>query len=438
MRVSIFGLGYVGSVSAGCLAALGNEVIGVDINSLKVQQINDGQSPVVEKGLDSLIAHGVNDGKIRAVMQTAQAVDSSEISLICVGTPGDNRGRLRLNYALGVCREIGQALSNKKDYHVVALRSTMLPGSTEEVIIPALEKASGMRVGKDFGVAYSPEFLREGTAVRDFSEPPFKIIGQYDRRAAETIIELYKKVDAPLHTVPVKVAEMIKYASNAYHALKVVYANEIGNICKKYEIDGHSVMDIFCVDTKLNLSPCYLRPGFAFGGSCLSKDLQALIKAGQDMGLHLPLLESILPSNKMQIERAFEMIQQTDRKRVGILGLSFKAGTDDLRESPLIDLILTLTESGYNVLAYDPNLCFERLTGANKSFVEKVIPHLHTLARDSLEEVIEGSEVIVVGTREPEFRELFKKISQGQAIIDLVRITDPRSGAKGDYHGICW
>jgi GDP-mannose 6-dehydrogenase len=438
MKVSIFGLGYVGSVLAGCLAALGNEVIGVDVNSLKVQQINKGESPVVEAGLDSLIAQGVNDGKIRAVMQAARAIAFSEISLICVGTPGDNRGRVRLNSALRVCREIGQALSNKKDYHVVSLRSTMLPGSTEKVIIPALQKASGKRVGKDFGVAYNPEFLREGTAVRDFSEPPFKIIGQYDRHAAETVTELYKRVKAPLHIVPVKVAEMVKYASNAFHALKVVYANEIGNICKKYEIDGHSVMDIFCVDRKLNLSPCYLRPGFAFGGSCLTKDLQALIEAGQDMGLHLPLLESILPSNKMQIERAFEMIEQTGRKRVGILGLSFKAGTDDLRESPLIDLILKLTESGYSVLAYDPNVCCEKLTGANKSFVENVIPHLHTLLCDSMEEIIDGSEVIVVGTGEPEFRELLKRISQGQAIIDLVRIIDTSSEAKGDYRGICW
>jgi GDP-mannose 6-dehydrogenase len=392
MKVSIFGLGYVGSVLAGCFAALGNEVIGVDVNSLKVQQINEGQSPVVEKGLDSLIAQGVNEGKIRAVMQAAQAVAFSEISLICVGTPGDNSGRPSLNSALGVCREIGQALSNKKDYHVVALRSTMLPGSTEEIIIPALEKASGKSVGKDL----------------------------------------------PLHIVPVKIAEMVKYASNAFHALKVVFANEIGNICKKYEIDGHSVMDIFCEDRKLNLSPCYLRPGFAFGGSCLPKDLQALIKAGQDMGLHLPLLESIMPSNKMQIERAFELIQQTDRRRVGILGLSFKAGTDDLRESPLIDLILTLTESGYSVLAYDPNVCFERLTGANKSFVENVIPHLHTLVRDSLEEVIEGSEVIVVGTGAPEFLEVFQRVRKGQVIVDLVRTSETPRETTGDYHGICW
>jgi GDP-mannose 6-dehydrogenase len=438
MKVSIFGLGYVGSVLAGCFAALGNEVIGVDVNSLKVQQINEGQSPVVEKGLDSLIAQGVNEGKIRAVMQAAQAVAFSEISLICVGTPGDNSGRPSLNSALGVCREIGQALSNKKDYHVVALRSTMLPGSTEEIIIPALEKASGKSVGKDFGVAYNPEFLREGTAVRDFSEPPFKIIGKYDRRGAETIAELYKRVNAPLHIVPVKIAEMVKYASNAFHALKVVFANEIGNICKKYEIDGHSVMDIFCEDRKLNLSPCYLRPGFAFGGSCLPKDLQALIKAGQDMGLHLPLLESIMPSNKMQIERAFELIQQTDRRKVGILGLSFKAGTDDLRESPLIDLILTLTESGYSVLAYDPNVCFERLTGANKSFVENVIPHLHTLVRDSLEEVIEGSEVIVVGTGALEFLEVFQRVRKGQVIVDLVRTSETPRETTGDYHGICW
>jgi GDP-mannose 6-dehydrogenase len=438
MKISVFGLGYVGSVSAGCLAALGHEVIGVDVNPIKVDMINAGQSPVIEAGLDALIAEGIQAGQIEAVTRASEAIAASEISLVCVGTPSADNGNLNLTFVERVCQEIGQALARKNGYHVVVVRSTMLPGSTEEWVIPTLERSSGRQAGQDFGVSFNPEFLREGTAVHDFYHPPFTLIGHYKGRGAEIAAELYADVDAPLLIVPLKVAEMVKYANNAFHALKVTFANEIGNICKRQGMDSHQVMDIFCMDEKLNLSSYYLKPGFAFGGSCLPKDLRALLYHGHRLNLSLPVLEAILPSNELQVKRGFELIKETGSKKVGVLGFSFKAGTDDLRESPLVELIETLLGKGYQVKAYDKNVSLARLHGANRAYIEREIPHIATLMCDSVEEVLSESEVIVIGNKAPEFAQVLQQVHQDQAVIDLVRIVEDLQELNAQYEGICW
>ncbi len=438
MIIGVFGLGYVGSVSAGCLAALGHEVIGVDVNPLKVEMINAGQSPVIEAELGALIARGVDTGRLRAEANAWEAVAASDVSLVCVGTPSESNGNLNLASVERVCQQIGQALAKKEGYHVVVVRSTMLPGSTEERVIPILESASGRQAGRDFGISYNPEFLREGTAVHDFHHPPFSLVGQYDSRGATVVADLYAQVDAPLLIVPLKVAEMVKYANNAFHALKVVFANEIGNVCKEQGIDSHQVMDVFCMDRKLNLSSYYLRPGFAFGGSCLPKDLRALLYHGHRQDLRLPVLEAILPSNALQIKRGFELIRRTGSRKVGVLGFSFKAGTDDLRESPLVELIETLIGKGYQVKVYDKNVSLARLHGANRAYIEQEIPHIATVMCDSMEEVVSESEVIVIGNRAPEFRQVLQHVRRDQVIVDLVRILDDDDHLDARYDGICW
>jgi GDP-mannose 6-dehydrogenase len=438
VRIGVFGLGYVGSVSAACLAALGHEVVGVDVNPTKVDMINAGHSPVIETELDELIAQGVAMGRIRAVTSACEAVAASDISLICVGTPSDGNGNLNLTYVERVCQEIGQALASKNGYHVVIARSTMLPGSTEEQVIPILEGASARKAGREFGVCFNPEFLREGTAVHDFYHPPFTLIGEYDGRGAEIAASLYATLDAPLRVVPLKVAEMVKYANNAFHALKVTFANEIGNICKRQGADSHQVMDIFCLDDKLNLSSYYLKPGFAFGGSCLPKDVRALLYHGHRLDLSLPVLEAILPSNQLQIRYGFELIRRTGRKKVGVLGFSFKAGTDDLRESPMVELIETLVGKGYAVKVYDKNVSLARLHGANRAYIEREIPHIASLMCNSWEEVLAASEVIVIGNRASEFRQAVEQAGEDQVVIDLVRVAQDVGQLNARYEGICW
>jgi GDP-mannose 6-dehydrogenase len=445
VKISVFGLGYVGSVSAGCLAALGHKVTGVDVNPIKVDMINAGQSPVIEAGLDDLIAKGVETGHLRADTLAEAAVADSDLSLICVGTPSDDaNGSLDLTYVERVCQEVGQALATKGTYHIVVVRSTILPGSTEERILPILENASGGKAGQDFGVAYNPEFLREGTAVRDFYHPPFTLIGQLgegsigERPVSTMATDLYSPIDAPLLVVPLNVAEMIKYTSNAFHALKVSFANEIGNICKRRNIDSHQVMSVFCRDDKLNISPAYLKPGFAFGGSCLPKDLKALLYLGRHLDLHLPVLEAILPSNEMQIKIALDMIAQTGKRKVGVLGFSFKAGTDDLRHSAQVELIERLIGKGYHVRLFDRNVTLARLQGTNKTYIEKEIPHIATLMCASVQEVLAESEVVVVGNRDESFASALQSLSHDQIVIDLVRVTDQMTSANGQYQGICW
>lgn len=438
MKVSIFGLGYVGSVSAGCFASLGHTVVGVDVAEAKVASINEGRSPVIEAGLDELMATAVRTGQLRATTNVAEAVQATELSMVCVGTPSSENGNLSLTYVERVCQEIGEALAKKDAPHVVVLRSTILPGTTQERLIPILERASGKKAGVDFSVVFNPEFLRESTAVKDFHHPPFTVIGQLDARGAEVAAGLYETIDAPLKIVSLRVAEMVKYSSNAFHALKVAFANEIGNICKESAIDSHQVMELFCLDTKLNLSPYYLKPGFAFGGSCLPKDLRALLYHAHRRDLSVPVLEAVLPSNEMQIRRGLELVKRTGKKKVGLLGLSFKAGTDDLRESPLVELIERLLGKGYEVRIYDKNVSLARLHGANRAYIEKEIPHLAQLMRGSLAEVIAESEVILIGNSAPEFKEALHATRAEQTIIDLVRLVNGSGQSAAQYEGICW
>jgi GDP-mannose 6-dehydrogenase len=438
MKISVFGLGYVGSVSAGCLASIGHEVIGVDVNPTKVEMINNGQSPAIEKDIDRLITESVQAGRLKAVTCAREAVLASDLSLVCVGTPSADNGNLDLRYVERVCTEIGQALASKAGYHSIVLRSTMLPGSTEECIIPILERASGCRAGLDFGVAFNPEFLREGTAVEDFFHPPFTVIGQNEPHGGEAAAAIYAGIDARLLTVPLKVAEMVKYTNNTFHALKVTFANEIGNICKRQGIDSHQVMEIFCMDQKLNLSPYYLKPGFAFGGSCLPKDVRALLYNAHRLDLSVPVLEAILPSNDLQVRQAFEMIRQTGCKKIGVLGFSFKAGTDDLRESPMVDLIEVLIGKGYQVKVFDKNVSLARLYGANRVYIERTIPHIATLMCNSIDEVLSESEVVVIGNKAPEFTAALQQVREDQTIIDLVRLVKDLNHLGSHYQGICW
>jgi len=436
--ISIFGLGYVGSVSAACFANKGHRVIGVDTNPIKVNMINKGKSPIIEADLPELLRQGVDTKCIQATLDATKATQDSEISIICVGTPSNQNGSLNLSYVQRVCVDIGQALADKTDYHVVVARSTMLPGSTETVVIPALEQTSGKKAGRDFGVCFNPEFLREGSSIKDFYDPPFTVIGSDDKQAIAVVTQLYAMLDAPLIVVPFKVAEMVKYINNTFHALKVTFANEIGNICKQQNIDSHQVMDIFCQDTKLNLSPYYLKPGFAFGGSCLPKDLRALLYHCRYLDVYPPVLEAILPSNRRQVDLAYQMVKHTGRKRVGVLGFSFKAGTDDLRESPMVELIERLIGKGYQIQVYDKNVSLANLQGTNREYIEREIPHIASLMVDSIDEILQGSEVIIVGNRAPEFKTVFNRLHDNQTIIDLVRIIQDKSPAHENYQGICW
>lgn len=437
MNVSIFGLGYVGVVSVAALADAGHRIIGVDTNLDKVQMIGEGRSPIVEPGLDDLLARGVRGGRIRATTVAEEAIAVSDISVVCVGTPSAGNGSLDLTQVQKVCQEIGLALGTTGRPHTVVIRSTMLPGSTEEVVIPALEAASGRRVGPDLRVCYNPEFLREGTSLADFNDPSFTLLGATDEAAADDGRALYASLEAPVIVTPIRVAEMVKYASNAFHAAKITFANEIGIVCNELGIDGHQVMDVLTSDTKLNISRAYMRPGFAFGGSCLPKDLRALGYQAKRVDADVPMLDAILRSNASQIDRALRIITASGRKRIGVLGFSFKAGTDDLRESPLVELIERLIGKGYEVRVYDRNVSLARLVGANRAYIEREIPHIASLMTDTIDEVVGSSDVLVVGNADPGFARVLEAARPDQTIVDLVRIE-----AGGDlppgYRGISW
>ena len=438
MRVSVFGLGYVGSVSAASFAADGHTVVGVDVNPDKAASVNEGRSPIVEKGLPELIEDSVRRGALRATTSTSEAIADTDLSLICVGTPSRKNGSLDLTYLERVCDQIGEALREKDSYHVVVVRSTVLPGTTHDVVIPALERSSGKHYGTGFGITVNPEFLREGTAIHDFRHAPMTLVGHNYTSDAQPTQQLYAKVDAPIVTTSIRTAEMIKYASNTWHALKVCFANEVGNLCKRLQIDSHEVMDIFCRDEKLNLSSYYMKPGFAFGGSCLPKDVRAMQYRAKEVDLDMPVIQSILGSNQLQIQHAIEQIVETGHKRVGLLGFSFKAGTDDLRESPLVILAEALLGKGYQLRIYDRNVSIARLVGANRDYIIQQIPHLSSLLCETIDEVLEGSDVIVVGNAAPEFAEALRRTKPEHRIIDLVRVKTARSEIPGQYDGICW
>lgn len=435
-RIGVYGLGYVGTVTAAALASSGHHVTGVDPNRAKVDAINAGRSPVIELGLDDLVSESVEAGRLVAVTDAADAVASTDLSIICVGTPSLPNGSLDLSHVETVCQQIGQNLAGTEAFHTVVVRSTMLPGSTADVVVPALETASGRRTPDEIGVCFNPEFLREGSSLHDYRNPAFTLIGASDERSAAAVAELYREIDAELVIAPPSVAEMVKYVSNAYHALKVVFANEVGNICAAQGIDSHEVMSIFARDTKLNISAAYLRPGFAYGGSCLPKDLRALTYHGRSLDVPLPVLDAISRSNELQIERAFRMVQDAGSRRIGVLGMSFKAGTDDLRESPTVTLIERLIGRGYEVAVYDRNVSLAALHGANREFIEREIPHIASLMSDDLDALVRSSEVLVIGNAAPEFRHAVEHANGDQVVIDLVRL-DSRT-SDGRYHGIAW
>jgi GDP-mannose 6-dehydrogenase len=437
MKISVLGLGYVGAVSAGCLAQDGHEVIGVDPERTKVDLINSGRSPIIEKGIGEIITEQVAAGRLRASTDVAAAVRHTDLVLVCVGTPSLANGGIDLKFIRRVCEQIGQSLKSHDGAPVIVMRSTMLPGTMRDVVIPALERASGKRAGEEFGVCINPEFLREGTAVHDYYHPPKTVIGEMNRASGDLLDALYSKMPGPRIRTDIQTAEMVKYADNVWHALKVGFANEIGNICKAVEVDAHKVMEIFCQDHKLNLSPYYLKPGFAFGGSCLPKDVRALLYKAKTLDISVPILSAILPSNQQQIDRGVQAVVEKGNKKVGILGFSFKAGTDDLRESPMVELVERLLGKGYDLKIYDKNVSLAVIHGANRDFILNRIPHISRLMVESIDEVFGHAQTIVIGNAAPEFADAPKRIGEGQTIIDFVRVCDSRT-VLGVYEGICW
>jgi GDP-mannose 6-dehydrogenase len=436
MNVSVLGLGYVGAVSSACFSNLGHRVIGVDVNAQKVGFINQGKSPIVEAELEELIGKGIASQKLSATTDLSEAIHNTEISIICVGTPSLPNGGIDLTHIYEICTEIGAILKEKASFHTVVIRSTVSPG-TVAYCAELISRESGKTLNVDFGMASNPEFLREGTAVKDFFGPPYTIIGATCPQSEETLKKLYDGIEAPVYTMKSAEAEMIKYANNNFHALKVTFANEIGNICKELSIDGHKVMDIVTKDTKLNLSPYYMKPGFAFGGSCLPKDVRALNYKATSMDLKVPMLSSLLVSNEYQLQRVLQMVYNTKKRKVGILGFAFKNGTDDLRESPVVSLIETLFGKGFKLSLYDSNVSYARLLGKNKEYIETHVPHMVDLIRNTIEEVCKESEVIIIGNRSKEFKRIFELATPSQTIIDLVRIDEERT-TSGNYVGICW
>jgi GDP-mannose 6-dehydrogenase len=437
--LSVFGLGYVGSVTAACLAHQGNKVIGVDIDPAKVKTIDSGRSPVLEKGINELVEESRKAGRLLGTTDAIHAVCESELSIVCVGTPSEMNGRIDVSHLTRACHEIGEGIARKQKYHVVVFRSTVIPGTTESVLIPALESTSKKKCGIDFGVCYNPEFMREGSAVSDFLEPAVTILGAPNAEHGKLLLELYQWVPGKIFETTIPTAEAAKYVSNAYHALKVTFANEVGTFCKKVDVDTESVFQIFTADARLNTSAAYLLPGFAFGGSCLPKDVRAFTYRAKEIDLRLPLMEAILPSNKEHIERAAEAVLRCGKKKVGVLGLSFKSGTDDLRESPLIQLVKRLLGEGCEIQIWDQNVSLGKLVGSNRRYIEEVIPHIGSLLVQDLKKVVTSSEVVVIGTREADSRTLASYLNEEQAVIDLVNLDKPRRLArKQHYEGICW
>ena len=437
MKICVLGLGYVGAVSAALLAKEGHEVIGVDPERAKVDLINAGRSPIIEKDLNDIIAAEVAAGRLRASTAVEDAVRHTDLALVCVGTPSRANGGIDLKYVRRVCEQIGATLATHGGAPVIVMRSTMLPGTMRDVVVPILEKSSGKKAGEEFGLCINPEFLREGTAVHDYYHPPKTVIGEINRASGDLVARLYANLPGPMIRTDIETAEMVKYADNCWHAVKVGFANEIGSVCKALGVDAHRVMDIFCQDQKLNLSPYYLKPGFAFGGSCLPKDLRALLYKAKTLDVQLPILGAVLPSNHLQIERGVQAIVEKGKRRIGILGFSFKAGTDDLRESPMVELTERLIGKGYDLRVYDRNVSLACLHGANRDYILNRIPHISRLMVPTIDDVLAHAETLVIGNAAPEFADVPRRIGEGQTIIDFVRVSASRSIA-GVYEGLCW
>ena len=436
--ISVFGLGYVGTVTAACLAHKGNTVIGVDLSPGKVEAMESGRSPIVEPKVSEMVAECHKACHLHATSNSADAVMKSEISFLCVGTPSLRNGKLDLGHIEPVCREIGEALKKKNSFHLVVLRSTVLPGTAETIVIPTLEKASAKKFGPDFGVCANPEFMREGTAVADFLEPSITIIGAADSKHSGVLRELYSWTPGKIFETSFRSAEMVKYVCNAWHATKVAFANEVGTLAKNLGVDAEAMTEMFVADTKLNISPSYLKPGFAFGGSCLPKDVRALNYRAKELDLKLPLFESLLPSNDEHLDRAVEMVLETGKKRIAMLGLSFKAATDDLRESPQVQLAKRLLGEGRELRIWDDNVSLGRLIGSNRQYIEDVIPHIGSLLSSDLSGTLQNAEVVVIGTRGIDREALRNALRPEQVVIDLVNVEKARRVSVGEYTGICW
>ncbi|HET7207531.1 MAG TPA: UDP-glucose/GDP-mannose dehydrogenase family protein [Terriglobales bacterium] len=439
LSISVFGLGYVGSVSAACFASMGHRVMGVDVSRAKVELLDSGRSPIVEAKVQELVAAGNQACRLHATTDPIAAVLASDVSFVCVGTPSLRNGKLDLRHIETVSREIGAAIKRKPTHHTFVLRSTVLPGTTESVVIPILESASGKRAGVDFTVCYNPEFMREGTAVADFMQPPYTILGCQNPEHLAPLRELYQSVPGRVFETTITVAEMAKYLSNAFHAVKVSFANEVGTLCKHLGVDAQAVTEIFTADTRLNISPAYLSPGFAFGGSCLPKDVRAINYRAKELDLHLPLLESILPSNAEHIDRALEAVLRSNKRKIAQLGLSFKAGTDDLRESPQVQLIKRLLGEGCEVRIWDQEVSLGRLVGSNRQYIEEVIPHIGSLLSGNLQEVVSFAEVVIIGNKSVDKAQLSECLRPDQVVIDLVHLDKSRRvSGVAQYEGICW
>jgi GDP-mannose 6-dehydrogenase len=436
MKISVFGLGYVGCVSLGCLAQNGHWVIGVDTNETKVRQINNGLPTIIEHDIDLIIQEQHLKGKVSATTDFAEAILQTDLSIIAVGTPSGLNGHLDLSYVFSVAKNLGKVLKDKKEFHIAVICSTVLPGTTKK-IIRIIEGLSGKKNNKDFAVVCNPEFLREGTAVYDYFHPPMTLIGANNPDAAETVASLYRQLSAEVIITDIEIAEIMKYVNNTFHALKIAFANEVGNICAALHLDSHKVMEIFCSDKALNISSYYLRPGFAYGGSCLPKDLKGLQTLAHDLYVRVPVIESIDKTNELQIFRVIEMIQQTGKKRIAFLGISFKAGTDDLRNSPAVSVVETLIGKGYDVKIFDKNVQLSKLTGTNKEYIDKHIPHLSKLMVNHLDELIEDAELIVVNNREKEYVDVLLETESPAVIIDLVRLPEPLRHRR-NYIGFNW
>lgn len=439
MRISVFGLGYVGAVASACLAESGFDVIAIDMDPIKVKCLAEGRSPIIEPGLPEMIKKNKENGKLTATLDVREAVMNSDISLICVGTPSNEDGSLKLDYVESVCAQIGEILKDKKEFHAVVLRSTVVPGTARDIAIPALEKASGKKAGVGFGFGNNPEFLRESTAIWDYFNPPKVVIGALDDKTAQMMVEIYKDIDAEQAICPVEVSEGVKYADNAWHAVKVGFANELGNILKELGVDSHKVMKIFFLDTKLNISKAYLMPGFAFGGSCLPKDVRAIRASGKNKGIKTPIFDALLDANDEQVLRAKKMIQESGSKKIGLMGLSFKAGTDDLRESPLVTLADQLINEGYDLSIYDPCV-FEaaNMEGANQKYIREGIPHISKCLVETPAELLAHANVFVIGNGHEEYAQILKNVNDNAKIIDLIRLKDNSLEARKSYTGICW
>jgi GDP-mannose 6-dehydrogenase len=438
MRISIFGLGYVGAVSMACLARDGHDVVGVDLDPVKLALIRSGRSPIVEEGIQSLTAQVVASGRVTVTDDVAAAVRDTELSFICVGTPSSPNGSQDLSAVRRVSEQIGAALSEKPGHHVVVMRSTIQPGSMAAVVQAGLESASGKRAGVDFGLGFQPEFLREGSSIKDYDNPPFTVVGTEDTRTADVLRELFGHLRCEFIVTSTGVAEMLKYACNAFHAVKITFANEIGRLSRSVGVDGRSVMDLVCRDERLNISPAYLKPGFAFGGSCLPKDLRALTYVGKQNDVSVPMLGNVMGSNRAHIDHALDMVMQSGRRKVGMIGLSFKAGTDDLRESPLVAVAKRLIGEGYDLRIFDAEVNLSRLLGANKRYIEQSIPHIGSLMSNDLEAVVDHGDVLIVGQGHRAVLDaLAARARPEQIIVDLVGL--PADGTLADVaQGVCW